>query len=229
MESWKKLLVILFIFSSAYVFAQETKTIDTTANGEKIFEKIEVEASYPGGPQAWKKYLERSLKPEVPADKGAPAGLYTVLAKFIVDRTGNVSGAYTLTNYGYGMEKEVLRVLNNSGKWSPGMQNNRAVNSYHVQPVSFMLTSDEYDITTKTPNVLFTNTDNELIIDAGKVKPGDLKVVINKGTITAKGDGKYIAVVTDTAQRAVITIYNTKKKDTEIGATSFEVRPGRKQ
>ena len=228
MGSWKKLLLILFIFLSADVFAQETKTIDTAANGERIFEKIEVEASYPGGPQAWKKYLERSLRPEVPADRGAPAGLYTVLAKFIVDRNGNVSGAFTMTNFGYDMEKEVLRVINNSGKWNAGMQNNRFVNSYHIQPISFMLTADGYDITTKTPNVLFTNTDNELIIDAGRVKPQDLKVEINKGAITEKGNGKYIAIVTDTSQRAVITIYNAKRNNKEIGSTSFEVRAGRK-
>ena len=45
----------------------------------KIFEKVEIEASFKGGESAWRKYLERNLNPNVPVDNGAPEGtLYRI-------------------------------------------------------------------------------------------------------------------------------------------------------
>src|SRR5215470_9084886 len=78
----------------------------------KIFEKVEVEAQFPGGDAAWRKFLERNLRGDVASENGAPAGVYMVLIQFIVDKEGNVSDIKPLTNWGYGMEKEVLRLIN---------------------------------------------------------------------------------------------------------------------
>ncbi len=100
----------------------------------KTFIKVEIDASYMGD---WKRFLERNLVGEVPVDNGAAPGTYTVIIQFIVDAGGNVSDIRPLTNYGYGMEQEAVRVVKKSGKWKPAIQNGREVKAYRRQPVSF--------------------------------------------------------------------------------------------
>src|SRR5436190_22068238 len=75
----------------------------------KIFEKVEVEAAFPGGDAKWRQYLERNCNGQVASDNGAPAGTYTTVIQFIVDKEGNISDVKALTNHGYGMEEEAMR------------------------------------------------------------------------------------------------------------------------
>ena len=107
-----------------------------------IFEKVEIEASFEGGFAAWKKYLEKNLRSEVASENGAPAGTYTVNVRFVVDREGNISDVRSLTSHGYGIEEEAVRVIKKGPKWRPGNQNGRAVNSYHTQPITFVVTEE---------------------------------------------------------------------------------------
>ena len=108
----------------------------------KIFEKVEIEASFPGGIPAWRKYLEKNLNAQVATDNGAPAGTYTVNVRFVVDRDGNISDVRSLTSHGYGIEEEAVKVIKRGPKWNPGNQNGRAVNSYHTQPITFVVTEE---------------------------------------------------------------------------------------
>ena len=105
----------------------------------KIFEKMEKEPEFPGGTEAWQRFLQRNLKPTVPADNGAPSGSYTVTVQFIVDMQGNISDIKPLTKHGYGMEEEVVRLIKRGPKWVPGVQNGRNVNAYKKQNVTFFI------------------------------------------------------------------------------------------
>jgi protein TonB len=108
----------------------------------KIFEKVEIEASFKGGESAWKKYLERNLNANAPIDNGAPEGTYTVYIQFVVDKAGNISDVKPLTNHGYGMEAEAMRVIKKGPQWVPAVQNGRSVNAYRKQPITFQVTSE---------------------------------------------------------------------------------------
>lgn len=107
----------------------------------KIFEKVEIEAQFPGGEAGWRKYLERNLNPNAPVDNGAPEGSYTVWVQFIVDKEGNISDVKALTNHGYGMEDEAMRVIKKGPKWTPAQQNGRQVKAYRKQPITFVVQS----------------------------------------------------------------------------------------
>jgi len=109
----------------------------------KIFDKVEIEAAYPGGDGAWRKYLERTLRADVPVDNGAPSGKYTVYVQFIVDKEGNISDVKSLTDNGYGMEGEAVRVIKSGPKWTPAIQNGRQVKAYRKQPITFVVQGDE--------------------------------------------------------------------------------------
>jgi len=105
----------------------------------KVFEKVEIEASFPGGERAWANYLRKNLDPETPINNGAPAGTYTVVVQFIVDKQGNISDVRAVTKHGYGMEDEAVRVIKKGPNWEPAVQNGRKVNAYRRQPITFVV------------------------------------------------------------------------------------------
>ncbi|MFI5133497.1 MAG: TonB family protein [Chitinophagales bacterium] len=102
----------------------------------KIFEKVEIEALFKGD---WKRYLERNLNGSVGADNGAPAGTYTVVVQFVVDKDGNISDVKALTAHGYGMEDEAVKVIKKGPAWEPAIQNGRKVKAYRKQPITFVI------------------------------------------------------------------------------------------
>jgi protein TonB len=106
---------------------------------ENLFERVEVEASFPGGLSGWREFLEKNLNAGIPVRKKAPVGTYTVMIQFVVDKQGNISDIKPLTDHGYGMEKEVIRILKKSPQWVPAMQNGRPVRAYRKQPVTFVV------------------------------------------------------------------------------------------
>ncbi|MDP4264084.1 MAG: energy transducer TonB [Bacteroidota bacterium] len=218
----KPILSMLLILITTIAYSQVVSPPDTTTKtiGAKIFERVEYEATFPGDEEGWRKYLEKNLNAGVPVDNGAPVGKYTVYVQFVVDSTGNVSDVKALTGWGYGMEKEVIGLIKKSGRWNPAMMNGKPVNAWRKQPVTFVVEQDGFDIATKVPYVLFTGADNAITVTAEKVKSEDMKLTISQGSITATGDGRYIARVTKPG-RAIIVVYGKKNK--EIATVSFEV------
>jgi protein TonB len=119
-----------------------TDTLPPKDTATQIFENVEVEANFPGGETAWRQFLEQNLNPNVPVDNGAPAGTYTVMIQFVVNKEGLVSNIKALTHYGYGMENEVVRLLRKSPPWVPAIQKGKNVNAYRKQPVTFRITEE---------------------------------------------------------------------------------------
>ncbi len=140
------LILVAFIkptssqFISKPVLIRDTMPVTDTA--EKIYNKVEIEATFPGGDQAWIKFLKKNLNGMVATDNGAPEGQYTVMVQFVVDKYGKITDIKALTNHGYGMEKEVIRFLKNSPKWNPAFQDGRFVKAYRRQPVTFTVAGE---------------------------------------------------------------------------------------
>jgi len=78
----------------------------------------------------------------IATDNGAPQGIYTVMVQFTVDKYGYITDIKALTNHGYGMEKEVIKLLKKSPKWSPAFQDGRNVKAYRRQPVTFTVSGE---------------------------------------------------------------------------------------
>lgn len=104
---------------------------------EKEFTTVQVEAKFPGGLQAWRKYLETHLRQDVPTDNGAPVGRYTVVVSFLVDKEGNISEVKAENDPGYGISAEAIRVIQRGPKWQPAMQNGRSVIYRQKQSITF--------------------------------------------------------------------------------------------
>jgi protein TonB len=108
----------------------------------KVFEKVEVEASFKGGEKEWRRYLERNLDANTPVENGAPEGQYTVVVQFIVDKEGKISDVKAMTSHGYGMEEEATKIIRRGPEWVPAVQNGRNVKAYRKQPITFVVSSE---------------------------------------------------------------------------------------
>lgn len=105
---------------------------------EQTFTKVEIESEYPGGFAAWLRYLNKNFRYPENALTNEIQG--TVVVQFIVDKDGNVSDVEAVSGPDLGgLRQEAIRVIRQSGKWIPAIQNGRQVKSYKKQPVIFKL------------------------------------------------------------------------------------------
>jgi protein TonB len=110
-------------------------------NPDSVFLSVEIESSYPGGIEAWKRFLIKNLSnsyPQEAADQGIQG---KVVVMFIVDKDGNVSDVHAIAG-----PKELhdlaMKVIKKSGKWQPAQQNGKIVNSYKRQPIIFTIADE---------------------------------------------------------------------------------------
>lgn len=95
------------------------------------------ESEYPGGVQRWLRYLNKNLKyPERAIDANIQG---TVAVLFIVDKDGTVSQPLIVRSVEYSLDDESLRVIIQSGKWTPAMKFGKEVRTYKRQPIVFGL------------------------------------------------------------------------------------------
>ena len=99
---------------------------------DKKFVPVEKDADYPGGQEAWRRFLLRNLRvPQVAIDNGISG---TVIVQFIVDKDGNISKVEAISGPPE-LRDEAIRVIKKSGKWTPALQNGNYVPSYKKQPI----------------------------------------------------------------------------------------------
>jgi hypothetical protein len=121
---------------------KKDKNVTEVRTDNKIFEKVEIPPSFPGGKEAWNRYLTKYINPAIPVQKGAPAGQYSVIAQFVVKTDGTIEDIRTLTFFGYGMEEQVIELIKKGPRWIPARQNGKIVKAYVKQPVTFVITDE---------------------------------------------------------------------------------------
>jgi hypothetical protein len=115
----------IMISRKAYLkYSQQNNKVDD-GKYEKVFTIMEVSPEYPGGEKAWLKYIEDNLHiSNIAREKNTGARVHV---QFKVDVEGNISNVTDLSGHIEGITEEVIRVVKESGKWNPGIQNFRIV------------------------------------------------------------------------------------------------------
>ena len=108
-----------------------------TEDYDKVFTKVEIQASFPGGPDAWRRYLERNLQYPESAQENGISG--TVRVQFIVAKDGTISEVQALSPPDESLGEEAVRIIKKGPKWIPAEQNGRKVIYKHIQSVTFQL------------------------------------------------------------------------------------------
>lgn len=109
---------------------------------DQVFTSVQIPAEFPGGHEAWNRYLERNLNRDLPIENGAPAGKYVVVVSFIVDKQGNISQVRAENDPGYGTAEEAVRIIAKGPNWKPAIQNGRNVIFRNKQNIIFMVVQE---------------------------------------------------------------------------------------
>jgi protein TonB len=107
-----------------------------------IFTSVQIQSTFPGGTEAWVKFLSRTLNRDLPVENGAPSGRYSVSVSFVVARDGSISDVKAENDPGYGTAAEAVRVIQKGPKWIPAEQNGHKVIYRHRQAIVFQVTED---------------------------------------------------------------------------------------
>jgi len=113
----------------------DTKAV--TEDSNEIFNAVEQTAEYPGGLDAFNKYLGNSIRyPGIARENNVQGKVFLT---FVVEKDGSLTDIKVLRGIGSGCDDEAIRVIKASKKWRPGMQNGRAVRQQYTVPINFTL------------------------------------------------------------------------------------------
>ena len=138
MNSFSRMLSFVLIAFIAVLLPFNTHAQKVTGDSANnvILEKVEVEASFPGGPKAWQKYITHAISDNLDKLKRADYG--TCIIRFIVDTSGQVSDVKATTMKKSRLAKIAINAITNGPKWIPAQQNGTSVNAYRLQPITLM-------------------------------------------------------------------------------------------
>ncbi len=106
------------------------------ADGE-VANVVEVDPEFPGGMEAFYKYLAENVHYPEQAKKEQLQG--RVFVTFVVEKDGSISGAKVLRGIGGGCDEEALRVVNAMPNWTPGKMRGEVVRVNYNLPITFKL------------------------------------------------------------------------------------------
>lgn len=101
---------------------------------DKIFTRVEQDAQFPGGQQAWLKYITRKIQDSANVFTEHDYG--TCYVKFIVGTDGRVSDVTVTTMKNTHLANVAVNAIKTGPMWLPAEQNGHTVAAYRVQPVT---------------------------------------------------------------------------------------------
>jgi hypothetical protein len=109
----------------------KTEKYDSSKNPRMIFTKVEIEAGFPKGNEAFLKYLDDAIAYSSSGISG------TVKVGFTIDRDGYIKNATLIKGLSEDQDQAVLNAILKSPKWLAAMQNGRYVEQYKEVEVAF--------------------------------------------------------------------------------------------
>lgn len=111
---------------------------DHTVSNEPVgMSMLEKYPEFPGGQDAFNKYISRNLRYPMMARENSISG--RVFVSFIIEKNGSLSNIQVVRGIGGGCDDEAVRVLKNSPSWAAGMQNGQKVRVAYTIPIFFQL------------------------------------------------------------------------------------------
>ena len=102
----------------------------------KLVKKDMEEASFPGGIEAWKKYLTKIFEKHAVALAGLKKG-GVCYVRFVVDKDGTVTDVRAMTMEGTLVSQIAVDVIESGPRWIPGKVNGKPAKMAKIQPITF--------------------------------------------------------------------------------------------
>lgn len=128
---------VLLVSLVCALFSLTAKAQKETVSQEKVYTSVERVPSFPGGIEAFYKFLSKNIVyPKAARDKNTQG---KVILSFIVERDGKLSDVKVARGIGDGCDEEAVRVIKLSPAWKPGTQNGHTVRVAYSVPINFAL------------------------------------------------------------------------------------------
>jgi protein TonB len=98
---------------------------------------VEVYPEFPGGMEAWAKFLRNNLRYPYLAQESEIQG--KVYISFVVEKDGSITDVKVVKGIGGGCDEEAMRVIKKSPKWKAGLQGDQAVRVRYQMPIHYAL------------------------------------------------------------------------------------------
>src|SRR5690606_35512664 len=132
----KNLTVLKFVCLMLVFFAWMASPTESAAQ-EIVHDEVDEMPVPPGGIEGLTEYMIKNLKYPKQARKAGIEG--KVLVSFVVKSDGSVNAIEVTQGIGVGCYAEAVRVVENSGVWTPDKQGGKAVATQMVLPIQFKL------------------------------------------------------------------------------------------
>lgn len=101
--------------------------------------KSEIPPGFPGGKEAWKKYLIKNLRVPELVLATSPYSQGTVYVQFVVCNDGEVCSVQALNSVHPLADLIAVKAIRKGPRWEPAVQNGRNVKAYQRQPITFII------------------------------------------------------------------------------------------
>lgn len=107
-------------------------------DNDKILIDVQIQAKFPGGEEAWRKYISKEIEKHTDElQEDGKAG--TCLVQFIVDKTGKISDVEVMTMKGSKLAEICANAIRKGPDWTPAENNGMKVKAFRKQPVTFRI------------------------------------------------------------------------------------------
>ncbi|SFB37170.1 energy transducer TonB [Algoriphagus aquimarinus] len=130
-------VIPVFLITFLFFAVLPNLSVQAQTEGEDVLMEVDEMPKPKGGYEGWNAYLSQNLKyPEAARERKIEG---TVIAIFVVDEKGEVSNVEILRGIGGGCDEEVMRLVKESPKWTPGKKDGEIVKVKMRLPVRFKL------------------------------------------------------------------------------------------
>lgn len=136
----KKILSLTVYFLFLFVIGAKAQTtpppvppdVDLPQKADSSqFRPVEQVPEFPGGIEKFYLYLKGHFR--LPPNSGEITG--RVIVSFVVEKDGSLTDVKVVRGLSPDIDKEAIRVILNSPKWKPGIQNGKAVRVAYSVPI----------------------------------------------------------------------------------------------
>lgn len=135
----KNLLILLPLFVSCTLSAQQVDTFkNDIPQADSVFQKVEIEAYFPGGEQMWNKYIQSVIEKNIDKIIKDKKSIGTCEVQFIVNRDGTVTNVEALTLKNSYLAKVLTKAVKEGPRWVPAYQFGKPVKAWRRQKVTIL-------------------------------------------------------------------------------------------
>jgi len=136
LEFTKKILLVFFVFVIPFVVKGNSDTLKE----EHIHMIAEIAPQFPGGVEELMWFITRNIR--FPVMNRSPQFEGTIFVTFVVETDGSLTNIEILRSSGRlpdDADEQVIRLVENMPKWTPGKTRGKAVRTRFNLPVRFTL------------------------------------------------------------------------------------------